>query len=77
MDAIGFVQRWSHHPHGQFLELLSGSKLDDELYEFAIELERIVEINCIFLWFYMWWIRFFMMIYFDLLLFFVLFTAFL
>ena len=48
MDAIGFMQRWSHHPHEQFLELLSGDRLDDEEHEFAIELERKVQINCIF-----------------------------
>ncbi len=47
-----------YHIYQQLSELLACILLDDELHEFAIELERIVEINCIFLRFYMWWIRF-------------------
>ena len=72
---FGFVQRWSHHPHEQFLELLSCILLDDEEYEFAIELERKVQINCIFWGLSVVDVVFYDFI-FDLLLFFVDFAAF-
>ena len=47
---FGFVQRWSHHPHEQFLELLAYILLDDEEHEFAIELERkLIVFSCGFI----------------------------